>query len=100
MMVTLQYFDECPNWRATHALLLRLSGEYGFSLELTEVDSIAEADRLGFRGSPSVLIDGADPFASPSAPVGLSCRVYRGPNGLIGGPSEEMLRSALTAAVQ
>ena len=29
-----------------------------------------------FDGSPTILIDGNDPFPGPSGPVGLSCRSY------------------------
>ena len=57
---------------------------------------LEEADRVGFRGSPSVLIDGTDPFSDPDAPVGLSCRVYSTPDGLAGSPTLEQLRTALS----
>jgi len=39
------------------------------------------------HGSPSVLVDGEDPFAEPGADVGLSCRLYRTPVGLAGAPT-------------
>jgi len=95
MNVTLLYFDDCPNWRQTDTLLDGLRVEYGFSLDRREVRTPEEAARLGFRGSPTVLIDGADPFADPEAPVGLSCRIYQGPEGLTGSPAEAMLRAVL-----
>jgi hypothetical protein len=41
------------------------------------VESAEEAARLGFRGSPTVLIDGNDPFAAEKDLIGLACRVYR-----------------------
>jgi hypothetical protein len=91
MNVTLLYFDDCPNWRSADVTLTRLAGQYGFEFTRQRVRSVEEAERLGFRGSPSVIVDGIDPFADPEAPVGLSCRLYRGPNGLTGAPTEEML---------
>ena len=56
-----------------------------------------EADRVGFRGSASVLVGGVDPFADPDAPVGLSCRVYQTPDGMAGSPTLEQLHRALAA---
>jgi hypothetical protein len=53
------------------------------------------AVRLGFRGSPTLLIDGHDPFASERDSVGLACRVYRTSEGKDGAPSVEDLRAAL-----
>jgi hypothetical protein len=40
-------------------------------------------------------VDGVDVFAEPDAGVGLSCRVYRTPDGLAGAPTMEQLRAAL-----
>ncbi len=54
--------------------------------------------RRTLRSSPTVLIDGVDPFADPDAPVGLSCRVYRTAGGVEGSPTLEQLRLAVTAA--
>ena len=92
MNVTLLYFDDCPNWQATNLLLTRLADTYDFDLTRERVTSVEEAERLGFRGSPSVIVDGIDPFADPDAPIGLSCRLYWRPKGLTGAPTEEMLQ--------
>jgi hypothetical protein len=42
-----------------------------------------------------VLVIGADPFADASAPVGLSCRVFRTPDGLRGAATVEQLLAVL-----
>lgn len=95
--VTLRYFDGCPNWevarsRATEALRqIGQTEEISFQL----IETAEEADRLGFRGSPTILIDGEDPFANANAPVGLSCRVYRTAEGMQGSPSVEQIVAAL-----
>ncbi len=50
--------------------------------------------RQAFTGGippTTVLVDGVDPFADASAPVGLSCRVFRTPDGLRGAPTVEQL---------
>jgi hypothetical protein len=98
MHVTHLYFDDCPNWQNTQSALTRLRPEYGFSLQRQRVATVLEAEQIGFRGSPTVLIDDLDPWAEPTAPVGMACRLYRSPGGLIGSPTEEMLRDALDAA--
>ncbi len=98
MKVVLLYFDGCPNWEWTWRQLEALSGEFGFALERCEVDTPEAAERLAFRGSPTVLIDGRDPFATGDEPVGLACRVYGTDAGLAGAPNEQQLRDELTGA--
>jgi hypothetical protein len=93
--VTLLYFDGCPHWQITAARLEALVGELDFTVERQVVDTPEAAEALEFRGSPTVLVDGIDPFADPDAPVGLSCRLYATPEGLGGAPIEAMLRQAL-----
>jgi hypothetical protein len=38
-----------------------------------------EAVLAGMHGSPTLLIDGVDPFAAPGQAPGLACRLYRDP---------------------
>jgi hypothetical protein len=98
MEITLQYFDVCPNWRITDAHLSSLIAE-GLDASVTYqiIDRQESAVEHGFRGSPTVLIDGEDPFADPGAPVGLTCRIYDSGSGPAGSPTLEQLR-AVTAA--
>jgi hypothetical protein len=57
----------------------------------------ADAARWGMRGSPTLLVNGVDLFASAGAPVGISCRIYRDESGRAdGAPSVAALRRALT----
>jgi hypothetical protein len=97
--VTLQYFDGCPNWRIADARLRQLQKERDFVLEHRQVRTPEEAERLQFRGSPSILVDGVDPFvvgeAPGDAPRGLACRVFATPEGPTGSPTIEQLRAAL-----
>jgi len=96
--LTLLYFDGCPNWEVTDSHLRVLAEEFPHMvITRVLVESPEEADRVGFRGSPSVLLDGTDPFSDQAAPAGLSCRVYRTPDGLAGSPTLEQLREALSA---
>ena len=101
MDVTLLYFDGCPNWTVGRARLLealRRAHLEDSHLTLRRVTSPEEAKAVGFRGSPSVLIDGRDPFGD-EGPVGVfACRVYDTPSGPQGGPSVAQLVEALMAA--
>ncbi len=95
--VTLLYFDGCPHWQVTDERLRRLADEHGgVRVAYRTVDTPEEAERVGFRGSPTVLVDGIDPFATGDEPTGLSCRVYVTEDGPQGSPTIEQLRSVLT----
>jgi hypothetical protein len=60
------------------------------------VASQAEAERLGMTGSPTLLADGADPFALPGLLPAVSCRLYRDEHGRqVPSPSAAQLRAAL-----
>lgn len=96
MQVTLQYFDGCPNWNRTSAFLSTLVDEgLDFAVGYELIDTHQSAVARGFRGSPTVLIDGIDPFADKNAPIGLACRIYQTENGIAGSPSLSQLREAL-----
>ena len=96
MEITLQYFDGCPNWKTAGRQLTELiSGRRDVTLRTELVATVEQAERIGFRGSPSILVDGVDPFADPNAPVGLACRIYATPAGPAGAPTTAQLREVL-----
>jgi len=100
MRVTLRYFDGCPNWEIALGRVREAMAAPGGDVPEVELELVPtgeDAERLGFRGSPTVLVDGVDPFADETAPVGLACRVYRTERGMEGAPSVEQLRAVLTA---
>ncbi|MEE9414439.1 MAG: thioredoxin family protein [Acidimicrobiales bacterium] len=101
MDVTLLYFDDCPNWVEASDHLDLLASEFA-GIEITRhvVDTPVEAERTRFHGSPSILIDGEDPFAAPGAPVGLSCRIYQTSEGPAGSPTLGQLRDAIQSRQQ
>lgn len=95
-VVTLQYVDGCPNAaRVERDLRELVAGAPGVTLRRQLVASPQHAERLGFAGSPTVLINGVDPFASGVEPVGLACRVYDTPDGPRGAPTRGQLAAAL-----
>jgi len=94
----LQYFDDCPSWKVAETRLrqaLASIGVTGVDVTYRRVTSTEEAERIGFRGSPTILVDGLDPFADESAPVGLSCRIYQTESGPEGAPSVAQVARAL-----
>lgn len=96
MDISLLYFDGCPSWKIADERLAALAAERpGLTVSRRLVDTNEEAERVGFHGSPSILVDGVDAFAEPGDGVGLSCRVYRTPDGPAGAPTIEQLRVAL-----
>ena len=94
------WFSGCPNWQQTDERLRQALSlaEINAEIVLVEVLTAEDAVRLGFRGSPTVLVDGRDAFADESAPVGLACRVFRTPEGLRGTPTVEQLVAVLRGA--
>ncbi len=97
--ITLQYFDGCPNWTQAEQEILDAVDGSGIDAEIVyeKIGSHDRAEKVGFRGSPTILISGQDPFVEPDAPVGLSCRIYRTGEGSSGSPGADALRQALLA---
>jgi hypothetical protein len=96
--VTIRYFEGCPNWHTAHERLraaLRDASMADVEPVLERVETLEDAERLKFAGSPTILIDGEDPFAETGAQFGLTCRVYRTPDGLAGSPTADQLRAIL-----
>lgn len=95
--ITLQYFDGCPNWMTAERELREAIENLDLDAELVyeKIESHAHAEEVRFRGSPTILISGRDPFADPDVPVGLSCLVYRTGTKPSGSPGVESLQNAL-----
>lgn len=99
MDITLLYFEDCPNWKLAEERLVTVTKTRpDVRVMHALVHTPAEAERLGFLGSPSIQVDGVDVFAEPGSQVGLSCRRYSTPDGYQGAPSLEQLRGVLTGA--
>jgi len=98
MDIALLYFDDCPNWKIADQRLAVIAAERAdLTVSRHLVETLEEAERVSFHGSPSIQVDGVDVFAGPDDGVGLSCRVYRTPDGLAGAPTVDQLRAALPA---
>ena len=101
--VVLQYFEGCPGWQTANDRLreaLRSAGMGELEIQLQEVAGPEEAERVGFGGSPTILLDGVDLFADTSPSVGYACRLYRTKAGTEGAPSLSQLTERLAEARQ
>ena len=96
MLVTLLYFDDCPNWTLADQHLRALAADHPeMVIEHRLVETVEDAEAARFHGSPSIVVDGVDPFAPADAPVGLSCRMYQTTDGPAGSPTLDQLRDAI-----
>ncbi|MEU9429075.1 hypothetical protein AB0D87_40810 [Streptomyces sp. NPDC048342] len=102
MEIEILVVPDCPNEQPAAERLRQALDDAGLAnitVAIRVVADQAEAERLGFTGSPTILIDGRDPFAEPGGAAGLMCRVYRTSDGhLAGVPALDELRQALRAA--
>lgn len=77
MRVRVLYFEGCPSWqlareRVSEALA---SLEVESEIDLTRVETLEEAESLGFSGSPSIFVDDEDLFPHPGG-AAMACRLY------------------------
>jgi hypothetical protein len=98
--VQLLYFEGCPNWTVAEERLRYALDLVGVpaTIERCLVETQEEAERLQFQGSPSILLDGKDPFWSGSGSFGLTCRVYSTPDWPAGAPTLDKLVEAVKEA--
>ena len=98
MQIDLLVVPACPNEQPVAALLRQALNEIGLTattFDVTVIRSKAEAEQHHFVGSPTIRINGVDPFATADRPPALACRMYA--NGL-GVPDLPDIRRALKRA--
>lgn len=97
--VTVLTVPDCPNAPLVRERITEALEGRAVPVEWIEVQDADEASRQGMTGSPTVLLDGIDPFSSDEAQPSLSCRLYRHADGTTdGAPTVADLRRALTAS--
>ena len=101
MNIDVLVVPDCPNHAAAMARIdeaLKVAGVTDVEVTERVIADATDADALGMHGSPTVLIDGHDPFAEPGTPTSVSCRMYRTATGFDGAPSVADLIEAVTSA--
>ena len=98
MRLQILHVPDCPNAHVLTSRLGRLlAGRPDVVVEHRVIRDERDAAGWGMTGSPTLLIDGVDPFAVPGRSPSISCRLYAGDAGaLAGAPSIAQLRRVLT----
>jgi hypothetical protein len=99
MGIQFLYFEDCPSHDDALERLRSVMEELGIhaDVEIIKVETEAQAQKLHFPGSPTIMINGQDIVPVPTgAHYYLTCRAYRLEDGRISPlPSRQMIRSAL-----
>ena len=95
--VTVLYSQGCPSWRIVLEQVNAAAEQAGIQVRVITrlVETIEDAERFGFPGSPTILIGGRDPFSRPGTASALACLLYSTPEGLAGSPTVAQLVHAL-----
>ena len=100
--VELLWWDGCPSTERALADLrtaLREAGVDPATIQMREVTSNEQAELERFPGSPTIRINGRDPFPGEVS-IGLSCRIYRAADGRPSPtPDPAQLRAAIAREV-
>jgi hypothetical protein len=98
--LTVLAVSDCPNALVLQERLADLvAGRPDVTVTRRDISDLAEAARWGMHGSPTLLIDGRDPFAVPGTVPAVACRLYAGENGRAeGAPAMSALRQVLEQA--
>ena len=107
MQIKILYFSGCPNWETAVARVRTLLAELGRADVAVRVEDVHRMAHLPseWAGSPTVLVDGRDPFAAADdrgrhpIPARDLCRVYVTEAGFGGAPTVDQLRTVLTLAL-
>ena len=103
--VEVLFFDGCPNVEPTLERVraaIAQAGADGVSVRLVKVETSEHAQEVGFLGSPSVRVDGADVETSARSrgDFALQCRIYDAGDGrLEGAPPVQWIHAALTGSL-
>ena len=99
--VELLVVPDCPNESVARSVLRLALDRVGLAAQPVRVSVIAsqqEAEEREFVGSPTIFVDGVDPFRVAGQSAAFACRVYATPAGLLGVPPLGDVVCALTAA--
>jgi hypothetical protein len=102
MRVEVLYFDGCPSHDRLMPALQAFAKAHHAELVQRRVETLEEAEKLRFLGSPSVRVDGRDvePGAESRTDYGMKCRLYGSPTGRSGIPPHEWIERALSTATR
>jgi aminoglycoside 6'-N-acetyltransferase len=92
---------DCPNVRLlAERLGIALRDHRDIVVTWQVIDTVEAATTEGMNGSPTLLVDGVDPFAEPGQQPSLSCPLHREDGRPGGVPSVRSLRRAVGRATR
>src|SRR5215472_15896361 len=90
MDLTVLAVPDCPNAPVLERrLAAAMAGRPSVTVTRRVITGQAEAEWWQMHGSPTLLLNGRDPFAGPDAAPALACRLYRGEGGRFDGAPTE-----------
>ena len=91
MRIEVLHVADCPNLTLARARIAAALVRADAVAEVAEIEvsTPGQAQLVGMSGSPTILVDGDDPF--PGAEPSLACRLYRSGDTLEGAPTVEAL---------
>jgi hypothetical protein len=91
--ITLLHVADCPNLSLARDRVIEAAELAGLGVRVEErlVHGLSDAAELGFTGSPTILVDGVDPFADTDLGPSMACRLYSTGEGVEGAPSVDAL---------
>jgi hypothetical protein len=105
MRVELLYWDADPTYMTARQRLVEVLTEDAFEtpIQMVAVNSLADAELLGFIGSPTIRIDGTDIQPDAANAIGLHLRAYPADDDLDGPavepiPGKRLIRKAVERA--
>ena len=104
MKIEVLYFAGCPNHLPAMEVVRETLNSLDREDEIhqTEIRTQAEAEAVGFVGSPSIRINGVDIelWARTTTTFSLICRTYSHGSQRGGVPSREQLRRAIEESIR
>ena len=102
MEIELLVVPDCPSEAVAVELIQTAVADIGVQAIVTRtvIATQDQAQQRHFVGSPTILLNGEDPFAVSDARVAVACRLYSTPDGLRGVPALRDLCQALKRAAQ
>jgi hypothetical protein len=100
MRLDILHVPGCPGAALLHTVLPPiLASRRDIQVVWRVISSEDQARHNGMTGSPTLLLDGTDPFPRPGQQPSLSCRLYPGDDGrLRAAPSAMQLGAVLRPA--
>jgi hypothetical protein len=100
MELTVLAVPDCPNApELERRLIVALADRPAITVTRRVITELAAAARWGMHGSPTLLVNGWDPFAEPGTGPAVACRLYRDEDGRLDrAPTVAALRAVLERA--